>query len=128
MAKKDNNNQSKNLWYYRKEIGVGILLIITALFMIQNSQTVKFWFFSTMKVKLIFILLLFFLLGALTVWIYHFVNSRDKKKEIKRLNSQMNDLKEEVKTAYDKLKGGAKEEEVKSEDSDGKEDSDKDNG
>lgn len=108
MAQDKKQEPKKNLWYYRKEIGVGIILIISALFMIQNSQEVRFWFFSSMEVRLIFILIIFFLLGALTVWLYHFINSRDKKKEIKRLKKEMSELKTEVQKAYQQVKEGVK--------------------
>jgi len=78
---------------YRKEILVGLAILILLIFMVQNAHDVKFYLvFTDMSVPLIVLILGFTALGALTVGIYWMISNRDKKRDIKELKQKINDL------------------------------------
>lgn len=87
---------------YRKEILVGILIIILLIFMIQNSHDVDFnLVFTDMDVPLIVLILGFAGLGAAIVGVYWLLANRDKKRTIKDLNRKVLDLEAKLEVAKD---------------------------
>ena len=106
--------KKKNIWYYRKEILVAIIVILVVVFLYQNSKPVDFkLIFWKLEVPLIILVFSFFVIGVLTMWIYNFSKSSEKKKEIKNLKSELIKAKDEVKKLYHqaKEKGSSKKEE-----------------
>ncbi len=94
----------ENLAHYRKEIFIGIMVILVILFMVMNSQKVEFSmvFFKT-EVPLIILILLFSGIGALTVGIYWYLSNRDKKVLITELKKQIDKLQGDVKDSIHQL-------------------------
>ncbi len=91
---------------YRKEIFVGILIIILLIFMIQNSHDVDFnLVFTDMDVPLIVLILGFAALGAAIVGVYWILSNRDKKRTIKDLNRKVLDLEALLEAAKDAKRG-----------------------
>ena len=82
---------------YRKEIIVGFLIILLLVFMIQNSHDVDFNLIVTdMDIPLIVLILGFSSLGAIIVGVYWYINNRDKKREKKELEKEVDSLKERI--------------------------------
>lgn len=78
---------------YRKEIITGLLIILLIVFMVQNSHDVDFYLvFTDMHVPLIVLILAFAALGASIVGVYWMMSSRDKKRTIKEMGSQIGSL------------------------------------
>lgn len=94
----------ENLAHYRKEIFMGIMIILLILFMVMNSQKVEFSmvFFKT-EVPLIVLILLFSGIGAATIGIYWYLSNRDKKTTIKGLHKQIEKLQKDLNVSAQKL-------------------------
>ncbi len=84
---------------YRKEIIVGLLIILLIVFMVQNNQDVTFHLvFTDMQVPLIVLILGFAALGASIVGVYWMLSVRDKNRTIKDLTREVVQLKEYAET------------------------------
>ncbi len=82
-------NFKKFIVEYRKELLVGLVVLFAIIFMVLNYQAVEFWFFGTMHVPLILLLLLFLIIGGLAVGVYYYIKNRDQRAEIKFLKKQL---------------------------------------
>lgn len=98
MAKKqEERNFGQKLWHYRKEILIGILLILAIIFLVKNSDSVEFnMIFWTADVPLIILLLGWGSLGALIVGIYWLIGNREKKRDIRDLKKRIRELEHEL--------------------------------
>ncbi len=84
---------------YRKEIIVGLLVILLIVFMVQNNQDVTFHLvFTDMQVPLIVLILGFAALGAAIVGVYWMLSVRDKNRTIKDLSKEILQMKEFAET------------------------------
>jgi len=89
---------------YRKELIIGVMLILLVVFMIQNKHDVDFnLVFTDMQVPLIVIILFFSGLGAAIVGVYWIMASRDKKRTIKDMSTKIGSLEKIIQEAQDKF-------------------------
>ncbi len=75
---------------YKKELLIGIIAVISITFVAQNSAPVDFWLvFFKINASLIFLLVLFFLLGASLVWVRYYYTIQEKNQKIKELEEKL---------------------------------------
>ena len=83
--------------HYRREIIIGLLIILLIAFMVDNSHDVDFnLVFTDMSVPLIVLILGFACLGAMIVGLYWFIGSRDNKRDRKLLQKENKQLREKI--------------------------------
>lgn len=77
----------------RKEVVVGMLILLAIVFLVKNSDPVEFdLIFWKVEAPLIVLLLLFALLGAGIVGIYWVLSNREKKHLIRALKREVEKL------------------------------------
>lgn len=70
---------------YKKEIIGGLITILAFTFIFLNYQPVDFWFFGTMKIRLIILLFAFYGLGFLTHYVFSYFKKKELKNRVKEL-------------------------------------------
>lgn len=70
---------------YKKEILGGLITLLAFTFIFLNYQQVDFWFFGTMRVRLIILLVAFYGLGFLTHYIFSYFKKKELKNKVKEL-------------------------------------------
>jgi putative membrane protein len=93
----NDNNTLKFIKQYRKEILIGILMLLVIIFLVQNSDDVEFSLvFWKMDVPLILLLVIWLLIGAVITGVYFFVSNKEMRKEIKRLKKEVDQKEEKI--------------------------------
>lgn len=75
---------------YKKEIFIGAIALLTLIFIVQNSEQIKFqMIFFSIDISIIFLITFFFAMGALSVWIKYHFTVKEKNKKIKQLEDEL---------------------------------------
>lgn len=94
INKKETETQEPGfLKEYKKEIIIGIIIILMLIFIFQNMEQTEFTlFFVKMHFPLVILILMFFAIGAISVWVYSYFHKKELKRTIRTLEAKLKKL------------------------------------
>ncbi len=85
-AEKEPNFFSEN----KKLIAIGVVVILMLVFIFENMHEVGFWLLVfPVHLPMVIVILLFFSIGAISVWIYSYFHKKELKRKIKALETRL---------------------------------------
>jgi uncharacterized integral membrane protein len=79
---------------YKKEIVIGVIIILMLIFIFQNmDETIFTLFWVKMRFPLVILILMFFSIGAISVWVYSYFHKKELKRKIRTLEAELKKLK-----------------------------------
>lgn len=74
----------------KKLIYTGIIIILMLVFIFENLEPVEFWLlFVGIELPMVIVILLFFSIGAISVWVYSYFTKKELRKKIKSLETRL---------------------------------------
>jgi uncharacterized integral membrane protein len=86
VAEKEPSFFSEN----KKLITIGVIIILMLIFIFENMHEVGFWLLVfPVRLPMVIVILLFFSIGAISVWVYSYFHKKELKRKIKALELKL---------------------------------------
>jgi uncharacterized integral membrane protein len=86
VAEKEPNFFSEN----KKLITIGVIIILMLVFIFENMHEVGFWLLVfPVRLPMVIVILLFFSIGAISVWVYSYIHKKELKRKVKALEAKL---------------------------------------
>lgn len=74
----------------KKLIAIGVIIILMLIFIFENMHEVGFWLLVfPVRLPMVVVILLFFSIGAISVWVYSYFHKKELTRKIKALETRL---------------------------------------
>lgn len=91
VPKVDAHEKEPNFFSENKKlITVALIIILMLIFIFENMHEVSFWLLVfPVRLPMVIVILLFFSIGAISVWVYSYFHKKELRKKIKLLETKL---------------------------------------